>query len=102
MKYEGGKWEGGGWGGGGGLPKKKAQPNSFFHYTDVELNKLDVKFRAEELYFTHQSSLLKIGIPIKNLVYQVRMQVYFSRVGEILKKMDKNVCQLFSEEISEE
>ena len=81
---------------------QRGRPNSFFHYTSVELNKLDVKFRIVELYFTHQSSLLKIGIPIKNLVYQVRMQVDFSRVGEILKKMDKNVCQHFSEEISEE
>ena len=81
---------------------ERGRPNSFFHYTSVELNKLDVKFRIVELYFTHQSSLLKIGIPIKNLVYQVRMQVDFSRVGEILKKMDKNVCQHFSEEISEE
>ena len=81
---------------------ERGRPNSFFHYTSVELNKLDVKFRTVELYFTHQSSLLKIGIPIKNLVYQVRMQADFSTVGEILKKMDKNVCQHFSEEISEE
>ena len=44
---------------------------SFFPYTIVEWNKLDVTVRNAKSFFIFKNLLLKIGRPIQNLIFKI-------------------------------
>ena len=45
--------------------------NSFFPYTIIEWNKLDIDIRKSKSYATFRNTLLKLGRPIQRAIYSI-------------------------------
>ena len=45
--------------------------NSFFPYTIIEWNKLDIDIRKSKSYATFRNTFLKLGRPIQRAIYSI-------------------------------